>query len=59
MIRILAQWWKILRELVGDDAYERYCSHHVRHHPNEAPLNRRAFYIRDQQQKWSGIKRCC
>ena len=51
--------WRTIRTLAGDDAYERYCAHHSVHHPDEAPLSRRAFYVRDQQEKWNGIKRCC
>jgi len=59
MIARLRQFWRTLRTLVGDDAYERYCTHFRSHHGHEPPLNRRAFYVHDQQQKWNGIKRCC
>jgi uncharacterized short protein YbdD (DUF466 family) len=52
-------WWKVLRELVGDDAYERYCEHHHYRHANEPLLDRRAFYVKNQQEKWNGVKRCC
>ena len=55
----LGSVWSFVRELATDDAYERYLSHHRQLHPDEAPLDRRAFYIREQQQKWSGVKRCC
>jgi len=48
-----------LRTLAGDDAYERYCAHHQRHHAHEPPLTRRAYYMKNQQAKWSGINRCC
>jgi uncharacterized short protein YbdD (DUF466 family) len=59
MMRLLMNWWKILRELVGDDAYERYCEHHRHYHTGEPLLDRRAYYLKSQQKKWSGINRCC
>jgi len=59
VVRRMKQFWSVVRELVGDDAYERYCVHHQRHHAQEQPLNRQAFYLKNQQEKWNGIKRCC
>lgn len=47
-----------LRALSGDDAYERYLTHHARAHAG-APLSRRAFYAQREERKWSGISRCC
>lgn len=58
-VRWMKQCWSVVRELVGDDAYERYCAHHHRHHAHEQPLGREAFYLKNQQEKWNGIKRCC
>jgi uncharacterized short protein YbdD (DUF466 family) len=55
----LQQGWKLLRELSGDDAYERYLQHQTLAHPDEAPLCRHAFFKQQQQQKWHGVKRCC
>ncbi len=55
----LKQGWSLLRELSGDDAYERYLQHQALHHPDETPLCRHAFFKREQQQKWQGVKRCC
>lgn len=48
-----------LRQISGDDAYERYVVHHRQHHADQALLDRRAFYLVEQQRKWNGIKRCC
>jgi uncharacterized short protein YbdD (DUF466 family) len=59
LIDVLQAAWRTLRTLAGDDAYERYCEHLRRNHPDQTPLNRREFYIVNQQEKWSGIKRCC
>jgi uncharacterized short protein YbdD (DUF466 family) len=55
----IGHWWAMLRMLVGDDAYERYCDHQRRSHPDQAMLDRRGFYLQRQQQKWSGVNRCC
>jgi uncharacterized short protein YbdD (DUF466 family) len=52
-------FWRTFRTLVGDDAYEKYCEHHRCHHASEPVLDRRAFYIKSQQKKWTGINRCC
>lgn len=51
--------WRFIRELTSDDAYERYVEHHRRHHPERPPLDRRAFYMAEQQRKWRGVARCC
>ena len=51
--------WSVFRELVGDDAYERYCAHHLTHHADQTPLTRSAYYLKNQQEKWNGVKRCC
>jgi uncharacterized short protein YbdD (DUF466 family) len=56
--RLLALW-KVVRELATDDAYERYLAHHAAAHGRGAPLDRRAFYLREQQRKWGGVNRCC
>jgi uncharacterized short protein YbdD (DUF466 family) len=50
---------RFLRELAGDDAYERYCAHHRISHPDEPLIDRRSHYLRAQEQKWGGINRCC
>ena len=50
---------RALRRITGDDAYERYLMHHQQRHATEPLLDRRAFYLVEQQRKWSGVKRCC
>jgi uncharacterized short protein YbdD (DUF466 family) len=59
MWRWLKRLIACLREVSGDDAYDRYLNHHRQHHADAAPLDRRAFYLAEQQRKWSGVKRCC
>jgi len=51
--------WSIIRELSGDDAYERYLAHHAACHLGSLPLARKDFFRNQQQKKWGGIQRCC
>ena len=51
--------WSALRQLSGDDGYERYLAHRAAAHPGTAPLSRGAWFMNQQRQKWSGINRCC
>ena len=62
--------WNNIRQLTGDDAYERYLQHFNEHqlHELEAlsceslsrePLSREAFFKEWQEGKWKGVKRCC
>jgi uncharacterized short protein YbdD (DUF466 family) len=57
----LQRIWALLRELTGDDAYERYVAHwRAAHSANEsAPLDRAAFCREEQRRKWDGVRRCC
>ena len=60
---MLKSVWRRIRQLSGDDAYERYLAHHRAHHAGHAgavaPLSRAEFFRQWQDQKWTGIKRCC
>jgi len=51
-----ARGW--LRGFSGDDAYDRYLTHHAHAHSGP-PLSRPAFYREREERKWSGITRCC
>lgn len=57
------QCWQRIRQLSGDDLYERYLTHYAEHHAHEAegapPLSRAEFFRQWQDNKWQGIKRCC
>lgn len=55
----LKVFWKIVRHLSGDDAYERYLLHHFKHHQDDIPLSKQVFFKQWQAEKWQGIKRCC
>jgi uncharacterized short protein YbdD (DUF466 family) len=55
----LQRCWRALRQLSGDDGYERYLAHHAAAHPGTNPLSRSAWFANRQRQKWSGVNRCC
>jgi uncharacterized short protein YbdD (DUF466 family) len=63
----LRRFWATVREITGDDAYERYLAHWREHHAGEvaplaredAPLDRAAFCRDEQRRKWDGVRRCC
>ena len=55
----LGAWWRFIRRLSGDDAYERYLRHHGEAHSHEPSLDRKAFFRQEQDRKWNGIRRCC
>lgn len=60
---VLRRAWSALRELTGDDAYERYLAHwracHADASPGAVPLDRAAFFREEQRRKWEGVRRCC
>jgi uncharacterized short protein YbdD (DUF466 family) len=58
-LRWLAAGWSYLRAVSGDDAYERYLAHHTAAHPGQTPMSRKDYFIQRQQQKWTGVTRCC
>jgi len=57
--QMLRAAWGWLREVSGDDAYERYLRHHAQRHPGALAPSRREFYAQELQRKWSGVNRCC
>jgi uncharacterized short protein YbdD (DUF466 family) len=61
-VKVMAVW-QTIRQLSGDDAYERYLQHYAKHHQHEEhcqpPLSKLAFYKQWQDAKWEGVKRCC
>ncbi len=74
LVNQLKDFWKFLRQVTGDDAYERYCAHYVSTHgassqgANVHPqgshcsatlLSRQQFFKLQQDDKWSGVSRCC
>lgn len=57
----LKRLWQGIRQLSGDDAYERYLKHYAEHHQGDAaaPLTKAEFFKRWQDRAWQGVKRCC
>ena len=51
--------WRYLRQVTGDDAYERYVAHQRLAHAGEPPLTRQQFFKKRQEEKWSKVSRCC
>lgn len=71
MLEKLKNFWRYIRRLTGDDAYEQYLKHFAENHSEHCdkqegssevakiPLTREAFFKEWQDKKWKGIKRCC
>jgi len=58
-IKSIKSMWRTLRELSGDDAYERYIKQHAVSCQAGAPLTHKKFFLQHQKKKWGGIQRCC
>lgn len=58
---ILKKIVAFVREISGDDTYERYLLHWQKHHAEQEgePQTRAAFFKAEQERKWNGVKRCC
>lgn len=57
---ILKKLIRFIREITGDDAYERYLEHWQNHHAQEGePQTRATFFKAEMERKWNGVKRCC
>ncbi|MBZ5513853.1 MAG: putative selenoprotein [Acidobacteriia bacterium] len=57
MREILSGIWAFARELVGDNAYARYCDHVSAR--GGSPLTPEEFYISRLERKYSRPNRCC
>jgi len=44
MLSKLKGFWRVVRRLSGDDAYERYLQHHAEHHQTDTLLSKEAFF---------------
>jgi len=56
-LKEILNWWQC--HVFGNDSYGRYLKHHAKIHSGTPPLDRRGFYLREQERKWSGVRRCC
>jgi uncharacterized short protein YbdD (DUF466 family) len=57
--RLARTAWTLLRQVSGDDAYERYREHMLQAHPGSAVMSRSAYYRFRMEQKWNRLTRCC
>jgi len=57
--RLLRTGWYFIRQVTGDDAYERYREHLQRAHPGQTAMTRGEYYRSRTEQKWTRITRCC
>lgn len=55
----LSKVWAFIQELVGENAYEKYLAHQVKHHPDQAVLSKKEFFKLETERKWDGVRRCC
>ena len=57
--RLLWIAWRFVRQVSGDDAYERYGEHMARVHPGQLTMSRSQYFRFCQEQKWNRVTRCC
>lgn len=57
--QFLSSGLSLLRGVTGDDAYEKYLAHMRANRPEEQPMDARAFYRAQMEQKWSCMNGCC
>jgi uncharacterized short protein YbdD (DUF466 family) len=55
----LKDLWQWLRRVSGDDAYDQYIAHLHAAHPERTVQDRTTFLRQRENEKWSGVKRCC
>lgn len=51
--RSMRSAWEYLKEVSGENAYDRYLENHRATHPEKKPLGRGEFYRRQQDEKYS------
>jgi len=49
---IKAAWWYV-KEISGENAYDRYLTVHTSTHPDRQPMGRGEFYRRQQNDKYN------
>ncbi len=57
--QFLSAGLSLLRGVTGDDAYEKYLSHHQRQNNAEPPLSAQDFFRAQLEQKWNCVNGCC
>ena len=57
--RWLCKGWYFIRQVTGDDAYERYREHMLQAHPGQPVMTVSEYYRLRTEQKWNRVTRCC
>ena len=57
--RLLCSVWYFVRQVSGDDAYERYREHMLQTHAGQPAMTRSEYYRVRTEQKWNRLTRCC
>jgi uncharacterized short protein YbdD (DUF466 family) len=57
--RLLRSAWYFVRQVSGDDAYERYREHMLQAHAGQTAMTRAEHYKVRTEQKWNRVTRCC
>ncbi len=57
VVQIIRVCWKYLREVSGENDYERYLSR-IRSQGRD-PMSKEQFYVTELEHKHSRINRCC
>jgi uncharacterized short protein YbdD (DUF466 family) len=55
---IRSVWW-YLKEVSGENAYDRYLERHLATHPGKEPLGRGEFYRLRQDEKYNDLGSRC
>ncbi len=54
-----AKWLLLIRQMLGDGDYDRYCEHVNRKHPGMRPMGAREFYLAKLEERYTRPQRCC
>ena len=52
-LRPIKYAWEYLKEISGENAYDRYLAVHAAIHPGKPPMGRGEFYRRRQDEKYN------
>jgi uncharacterized short protein YbdD (DUF466 family) len=53
MINPVRAIWEYLKEITGENAYDRYLALHMATHPGKPPMTRGEFYRHRQDEKYN------
>lgn len=51
--------WEYLKEISGENAYDRYLAVHTASHPEKPPMSRNEYYRSRQDEKYSDLGSRC